>query len=278
MKQSLMLTAIMTAALCGTTLAQTTTPSSADPSTPPEQPQAQPAQPSMPQQQQTAPTAATAGNQTPSTNAVRIAPGSVIPVLLANAVDAKKVKTGDEVVAKVAQDMKSSTGEVIVPKDTKIVGHVTEAQARSSKEQKESQVGIAFDKVVLKDQEVSLPMSIQAVIGQQQSNDAGGGESQGAAAPAPGAPSGSMAGGRNSGATAAQPQTSPATSATGDADDHPQHSGAHPPINGNTQGVVGISNLKLETAQNAAQGSVLSSEKNNVKLEGGTFMLLRVGQ
>jgi hypothetical protein len=51
-----------------------------------------------------------------------------------------------------------------------------------------------------------------------------------------------------------------------------------PPVTGNTQGVVGISNLKLEAAQNAAQGSLMRSEKNNVKLESGTFMLLRVQQ
>jgi len=41
---------------------------------------------------------------------------------------------------------------------------------------------------------------------------------------------------------------------------------------------VGISNLKLEAAQNAAQGSLMSSDKNNVKLESGTFLLLRVNQ
>jgi len=43
------------------------------------------------------------------------------------------------------QDMKTPGGEVLVPKDTKVMGHVTEAQPRN-KEQKESQVGIAFDR------------------------------------------------------------------------------------------------------------------------------------
>ena len=52
----------------------------------------------------------------------------------------------------------------------------------------------------------------------------------------------------------------------------------HQPITGNTQGVVGISDLKLSPAANMAQGSVLSSEKGNVKLESGTLMLLRVNQ
>jgi hypothetical protein len=55
-----------------------------------------------------------------------------------------------------------------------------------------------------------------------------------------------------------------------------QPGNARPPITGNTQGVVGISNLKLEAAPSTAQGSVLSSEKNNVKVESGTMLLLKV--
>ena len=53
---------------------------------------------------------------------------------------------------------------------------------------------------------------------------------------------------------------------------------AQPEITGNTQGVIGISNLKLSAAPNATQGSVVSSEKNNVKLDSGTLLLLRVNQ
>ena len=54
--------------------------------------------------------------------------------------------------------------------------------------------------------------------------------------------------------------------------------GARPPINGQTQGVVGISNLSLSPNSNAQQGSTLTSDKNNVKLESGTMLLLRVNQ
>ncbi|MGC2371204.1 MAG: hypothetical protein WA474_19190, partial [Candidatus Sulfotelmatobacter sp.] len=38
----------------------------------------------------------------------RIAPGSVIPVSLTKTIDAKKAKPGEEVMAKVTQDMKSN--------------------------------------------------------------------------------------------------------------------------------------------------------------------------
>ena len=40
-----------------------------------------------------------------------------------------------------------------------------------------------------------------------------------------------------------------------------------------------MDNVKLENnAQNNAQGSVVTSEKNNVKIEKGTVLLLKVNQ
>ena len=84
-----------------------------------------------------------------TTASPRFAPGTVIPVELTKSIDAKKVKSGDNVEARVTQDLKAGNGQVIVPKDTKVVGHVTEAQPRN-KEQKESQVGIVFDHAVMK--------------------------------------------------------------------------------------------------------------------------------
>ena len=50
----------------------------------------------------------------------------------------------------------------------------------------------------------------------------------------------------------------------------------HPVINPQTQGVIGISNVTLSPAPGGAQGSVMTSEKSNVKLESGTVLLLRV--
>ncbi|MFZ0797699.1 MAG: hypothetical protein WCA13_06410 [Terriglobales bacterium] len=110
----------------------------------------------------TTPSAQSSSEQ--ASGAPRIAPGSVIPVQLTKGIDAKKVKTGDAVEAKVTQDLKTGNGELVVPKDTKVVGHVTEVQVRT-REQKESQVGIAFDHAVIKNGgDVTLPMSIQAII------------------------------------------------------------------------------------------------------------------
>jgi hypothetical protein len=227
---------------------------------------------------QGAPSTPATGN-TAQAGAPRIAPGSVIPVQLTKTIDAKKAKPGDQIVAKVTMDLKTNSGEVIVPKDTKVMGHVTEAQARS-KDEKESQVAIAFDRAVLKDGEVSLPMSIQAVIAppSDNANSGGGGYDRGAAPSGGGAASTSMGGGRTGGTTQTQPSTNSPTATPEPGASASQEAGGRPPINGNTQGVVGISNLKLEPAQNAAQGSVLSSDKNNVKVESGTMLLLRVNQ
>jgi Bacterial conjugation TrbI-like protein len=223
----------------------------------------------------TAPTA-------PTGSEPRITPGSVIPVQLAKSIDAKKAKSGDEVVAKVTQDLRNNAGTVVVPKDTKVVGHVTQAQARS-KEQKESQVTIAFDHAVLKNgEQMQMPMSIQAIIAppnrnptnatagtEQESSYPGASTSP---APAGGGRYGSMGGG---GMAPQSPQTSGVPQEPGSA---PAGSPAQPPITGETKGVVGIPDLKLSVAPDRAQGSLVSSEKNNVKLDGGTFLLLRVNQ
>ncbi|HUA15679.1 MAG TPA: hypothetical protein VMG31_10290 [Verrucomicrobiae bacterium] len=215
--------------------------------------------------------------RTPAPTA-RIAPGSVIPVQLTKTVDAKKAKTGDQVVATVTQDMKTKAGQVVVPKNTEVIGHVTEAQARG-KQQKESEVGIAFDHAVVKGDDMQMPMSIQAVIASPADNS----NNAPAANPGPPAMGGSAApspmGNERPGATGGSTQA-PASQpnypqdTAGEAQSQPA---PRPAINGTTEGVIGISHLQLETTQpNPAQGSLLTSEKSNVKIEKGTLMLLRV--
>lgn len=232
--------------------------------------------------QSTPPPASTGGaSATQTASAPRIAPGSVIPVQLTKTVDAKKVKTGDEVVAKVTQDMKTQTGEVLVPKDTKVTGHVTEAQART-KEEKQSELAIAFDHANLKGQDVQLPMSIQAVIGPQNNansapggNDAGAAASSGGGSPSPSASSGrgGMGGSQQAAPPAPGPESMPTSSGNTQSGQ-----GAYPPINAQTQGVIGVPNVTLSPAQKGTQGPVMSSEKNNVKLESGTMLLLKVNR
>jgi hypothetical protein len=260
------------AVLWGISLAQQATPATPTNSTAPQG------------QQSSSTTKSTAASQpasVPASGATRIAPGSVIPVQLTKSVDAKKVKTGDEVDAKVTQDLKADNGEVIVPKDTKVIGHVTEAQART-KDQKESQVGIAFDHAVMKNGgDVPLPMSIQAIIApsnlNNDNNNNRGGD-QPVSEPNVGRGTPSYGAGRSSGPGAGSSPQTPSYPTSSDDRPSSGQSGtnAHQPITANTQGVVGMSDLKLSTGANASQGSLVSSEKSNVKLESGTLMLLRV--
>ena len=262
------------ASLCASLMAQSTQPSN---SMPPDTESPSTAQPAAPSTSAPANPASA-----PASGPPRIAPGSVLPVQLTRSIDAKKAKKGDEVVAKVTQDMRNDAGAVIVAKDTKVIGHVTEAQARS-KEQKESELAIAFDHAVAKDGEpMQMPMSIQAIIaplnrnptnsnGSDQPQSTGAGAEPGGGSTAPGGRSGSM-GGTTSG-SASMPQAP-----SGQPSDSPAQTQGRPPITGNTQGVVGIANLKLSAASDATEGSVVTSEKNNVKLDDGTLLLLRVNQ
>jgi hypothetical protein len=241
----------------------------------------QTSQPQMPAAQGTpaVPPNSRAGAGTSQAGPVtRIAPGSVIPVSLTKTVDAKKAKVGDEVVAKVTQDMKSNSGQVIVAKDTKMMGRVTEAQART-KEQKESEVAIAFDRAVMKDgTSMSMPMSIQAVIGPQ-NNSPQANQNNTAGAAEPPSPTGGGTGGNHAGMGGSSPSPSPSSTPDMPSSGTPQNTASHSPITASTQGVIGISNLTLaSTAPNASQGSLLTSDKNNVKIESGTLLLLRVNQ
>jgi hypothetical protein len=260
------LIAVLTIALlCGSLLAQSPQ-SPASGSAPPDQEAPAPAQAAPP--------------TAPAASAPRVAAGSVIPVQLAKTIDAKKAKQGDEVVAKVTQDLRNNAGTVVVPKDTKVLGRVTEAQPRT-KEQKESQLMIVFDHAVLKSgEQMQMPMSIQAIIAPPNSNPANGtaGGEQSSGYPGAGSSQAPSGGGRSGamGGTAPQPSGVPQPAASGGAPTGGQ--AQQPQITGNTQGVVGIPNLKLSAGADATQGSVVSSEKNNVKLDDGTLLLLRVNQ
>ncbi len=172
------------------------------------------------------------------------------------------------------EDLRNKAGTVIVPKDAKVIGHVTEAQARS-KGQKESELAIAFDHAVLKNGEaMQMPMSIQAVIASPNRNPANAPQTTSGypgreiSSTAPGGRPGSMGGTSSSTATVPQIPSSAPTDA---------QTQAQPPISGNTPGVVGIANLKLSAALDATRGSLVSSEKANVKLD-DTLLLLRVNQ
>jgi hypothetical protein len=94
------------------------------------------------------------------------ATNSTMNAALVRPLDAKKNKPGDPVTARTTQSSQSPDGTTL-PKGTELVGHVTQAQARS-KNQAESDLGIVFDKAVLKNgREVPMNATIQAMAAAQ---------------------------------------------------------------------------------------------------------------
>src|SRR5712692_261549 len=73
-------------------------------------------------------------------NSASLANGTTFGATLSHSVDARKNKPGDEVEARATQAAKSD-GKVVIPKGSKLVGHVTEAKARA-KGESESTLGI----------------------------------------------------------------------------------------------------------------------------------------
>jgi hypothetical protein len=224
-----------------------------------------------------------------STTEGTLASGSTINAELTNGVDSKKAKVGDTVAAKTTDTLKSSDGRIIVPKGSKLVGHVTQASARGGG-QANSTLGLVFDKAILKSgQEMPLNVVIQAVAAPQASapqNDEvtpmGGmspGPSRGAAGGATSTAGrvGSGAEGtlNNAGRTAGGgvdstvSSTSGASSTVGGGLDNGGQ------LTANSRGVYGLSSLSLSAAAtDSMHGAVITSTGKNVHLDSGTRVLL----
>src|SRR3984893_18445485 len=106
-----------------------------------------------------------ASAQNGQTNA-SLGSGAAINAELSARIDSKKAKPGDPVAAHTTEPAKSN-GKTVIPKGSKLVGHVTQASARA-KGDSESALGIVFDKAILKNgQEVPLNVAIQALASAQ---------------------------------------------------------------------------------------------------------------
>jgi hypothetical protein len=160
-------------------------------------------------------------------------------VELTKTLDSKKVKVGDGVEAKLIAGITLPNG-TMVPRGTKVVGHVTEAKARS-KSESESSLGIVFDKFVRSGGE-DTPVNgvIQAV--------------------APN-PDEELSTGGGVGYTDLKQAT-----AAGAAPD--TRKGPTPILNDQSQGVLGMKGMQL-----GPQGVITSSGKD-VKLDSGSRILV----
>ncbi len=213
--------------------------------------------------------------------------GSTVQAELSKPVDCRKNKPGDEVTAKTTQDVKSD-GKVVLPKGSKIVGKVTQAQARA-KGQDESQLGIAFDHAILKDgTQMPVSFAIQAI---------GNSEAAASAAVADdsatmGGNAGGMARGSGSGAVGSRgglvggvgSTAGGVANTTGSVAGSTLHTGNATGTNvageltSTSQGVVGMPGMTLSSVASSSTtaGSVIRSSSSNVRLDSGTRMLLKV--
>ncbi|HET9742175.1 MAG TPA: hypothetical protein VFQ00_05440 [Terriglobales bacterium] len=220
------------------------------------------------------------------------AAGTKIPATLNKSVDARKAKPGDEITAKTTQNVRSESG-VTIPRGSRLIGHVTEANARA-KGDSESALGIAFDRAVLKNgQEIPFNASIQAIAAAASTanmNDVddsmgamgNAGASAGMPAPSRGANGGLLGGAAGAGSTVGGVANGVGNTVgnVGASAGSTVNSTANGTVNGQlsstSTGVIGLRGLQLDSAaSNATTGSVITSTGKDVKLDSGTQLLLQ---
>jgi len=270
-----------------------------------QQTQSQPAKSSQPKGQQSGTlggVSASASNaSSASANAgpasAGLSSGTTVNAELLTTLDARKCHPGQRVVAKTTQDVKQN-GHVVLRKGTRLIGHVTQAQART-KENAESSVGIMFDEAVMKKgHPVPFHAAIQALAAARTMSAAslgddgmmepsgppmgsgagamGGGALVGGAGSAMGAAAGATGGmaGNLSGAASGTLGATSATAAS--AGGNLRGLNAAGQLTSTSSGVIGMNGLNLTSAaSNSTGGSVITSTNRNVHLSSGTQMLLR---
>src|SRR5579859_8054984 len=191
--------------------------------------------------------------------------GTIMYLELSKTLDAKKAKPGDEIRATLLADVLAH-GKVVLRQDTKLVGHVTEVQA-FSKEKPESRLGVVIDKVLGKGgletvfQSVLMGISpaprlqIDAMTGPAPPNiNPAGGPTQEKHYPTP---------------RAASTPTPPSYR-------DPFSRGERDHVRSGDDLDMQPTDIDGLTLQSAANGRVVVSFKNNVKLESGGRLTVRV--
>jgi hypothetical protein len=224
--------------------------------------------------------AAFAGAQTssPATESATLPPGTVLSVELSKSLDAKKSKLNDKIEAKTASDLLLH-GQIALPRNTKIVGHITEVKVHS-KSSPGSEIKFTFDHLLLKrGSDLPLQLTVQAIARPLRvpSFGSGGPDNMPDTPSMPGrVPSmGSQTPVGAASSATINPKypddmTPPPTSANNS--DIPSPSTATP-LSATTRGVVGIKGLTLNAS---GPISILTSGEGNVHLESGSQLALRV--
>jgi len=176
---------------------------------------------------------------------------AAIPVLLTKSLDSKKLKVGDEVTAKTSIALRG--GGIVIPSGSKVIGHVTSAEARS-KGDSQSSLGLAFDKVELPGGKELLIHGLVRAVGPN---------------PHPEPTTGGLSGGGTLAKDTGQAQgaTTPGPADTVGNIGSSETQG--PLLSPNGKGVLGIRNLELN------ENSVLVTNAKDLKLESGTQIVIQ---
>jgi hypothetical protein len=231
---------------------------------------------SNPQAQKSAPTQNAQASEA-------IPAGAPIEASLAKSLDAKKAKPGETVEAHVTENTEQN-GKIIIPRGSKLEGHVTQATARS-KGDSSSSIEIIFDKVVLKKGgEIPLNVGVQAIALPQSTatanaNPDAGMQPMGGGAPASGmgrTGMGSPAAGVSGSMDAPNPPP-PSAEATNTSGGPGATGGlsANGRLAPNSRGVFGLPGVGLSTGTTSSQPSaIITSAGKDLHLDGGTQLLL----
>lgn len=205
--------------------------------------------------------------QASSAPANALASGTLLSVELSKPLDARKSKPNDRIEARTATDILAH-GQIVLSRNTKIIGHITQAKARS-KTSPDSTLGITFDHIRLKDgSEVPLPVVVQAIARPLQF----GSSAEVNLPTRPGLPPGVSGRPQLGDASPSGVPTYPGDLAT-PPDPMPQNTSTVIALSPTSRGVVGMKGLSLETS---GPVSVLSSNSGNVHLDTGTQLILLV--
>ena len=197
------------------------------------------------------------------------ASGTLLAVELSKSLDAKKNKANDRIEVRTATALLAH-GKITVPQNAKIIGHVTEAKARS-KTSPGSMVGITFDRMQLKDgREIALQLAVQAIARPLQSRSS---SETGVTAANRGIPRGPMGDASTSGTRSPDVPSSYPGELVPIPDPMSPPTSTVVALSPTSRGVVGMKGLSLDTSGPAA---VLSSNAGNVHLDSGTQLILLV--
>jgi hypothetical protein len=192
---------------------------------------------------------------------------TALQVALTNSVDAKKAKPGDPVEAKLTQDVKSD-GKIVLHRGAKLVGHVSEAKARS-KENPDSRLGIVFEKAAGKHGEEFVFRAVVMAVAPslEESTNIAGDPTK--------LSSGPTMGGQPFGAGHAV--GGPSASAAPAVEAATRGGGSSGTLTAESRGAIGLPGVALRpSVVDGVQGTVMVSGDHNVKLDSGTQMMLLV--